>query len=89
MTTDDGQNGTCYTPCDCGVDVPSGEYLYDLRNASARAFIIEDLLGPTALGNPNISGLYLDDYWYVCVCVCVCLQEEEDCSCTFSNFPLV
>lgn len=61
--TGHGQNGTCWPqPCDCG-GVPVGEYLWDLRNASARAFLIEDLLGPTALGNPNISGLYLDDYW--------------------------
>ena len=59
---DDGQNGTCSRPCDSG-GVPTGEYLWDLRNKSARAFVLEDLLGPTCLGNTNISGLYLDDYW--------------------------
>jgi len=60
---DDGQNGTCFPlPCNAG-NVPSGEYLFDVRNASARGYIIEDLLGMTSLGNTNISGLYLDDYW--------------------------
>lgn len=61
-TIDDGQNGTCYAPCDCG-GVPTGEYLWDLRNSSAREYILENILGPTALGNANITGLYLDDYW--------------------------
>lgn len=60
---DDGQNGTCYPlPCDAG-NVPSGEYLFDFRNASARGYIIEDMLGPSCFGNDNVSGVYLDDYW--------------------------
>lgn len=59
---DDGQNGTCESPCDSG-GVPTGEYLWDLRNESARAFILADMLGSTAVGHPHVTGLYLDDYW--------------------------
>ena len=59
--SDDGQNGTCFTGCDAGAGVPSGEYLWDLRNASARAYVLENILGPTALGHPSITGLYLGE----------------------------
>jgi hypothetical protein len=59
---DDGQNGTCFAPCDCG-GVPVGEYLFDLRNNSAREFLLEHVLSSTALGHPSVTGLYLDDYW--------------------------
>ena len=52
-------DGSCPGPCDCG-GVPCGEYLWDHRNASLRTWIINDfLLGPTGLGNENISGFYL------------------------------
>ena len=49
--------------CDCGK-VPCGEYLWDPRNASLRSWLInEHILGPTGLGNPNVSGFYFDDCW--------------------------
>eukprot|EP00047_Mylnosiga_fluctuans_P008772 m.260071 g.260071 ORF g.260071 m.260071 type:complete len:421 (-) comp23253_c0_seq1:104-1366(-) len=56
-------DGNCPGPCDCG-SIPCGEYLWDLRNASLRDWLVKDfVLGPNALGNENVSGLYLDDYW--------------------------
>ena len=51
--------------CDCGAKNPCGEYLFDHRNGSAlREWIVNELiLGPTALGASEISGLFIDDYW--------------------------
>ena len=44
--------------------VPCGRYLYDHTNRSMRAWLInEHILGATAIGNPNISAIYLDDNW--------------------------
>lgn len=63
LIVDDGSNGTCTLSfCDSGGP-PTGEFLWDLRNASAREYMLENILGPTALGNDAITGLYLDDYW--------------------------
>ena len=60
-------DGVCPGPCDCGVH-PCGEYLFDYTNATTNGladFIVNDfVLGPTGLGNTNISGFYLDDEWY-------------------------
>jgi hypothetical protein len=57
-------DGSCTEVCDCGGVVPCGEYLWDHRNASLRTFLIEEfILGPTGLGNENVSGFYLDDGW--------------------------
>ena len=57
-------DGSCPGPCDCGVH-PCGEYLFDHTNASLADFVLDDvLLGPTGMGNENISGFYLDDEWY-------------------------
>jgi hypothetical protein len=47
------------------------EYLFDFRNANvsvngqtfAQWYIEEYMFGPTGLGNPNISGYYVDDDW--------------------------
>jgi hypothetical protein len=51
---------------DCGLGVECGEYLFDLRNESARAWLRGDyILSPTALGSPAIHGLYFDDAWSV------------------------
>jgi len=56
-------DGSCPGPCDCG-GVPCGEYLWDHRNASLREWLINDfILGPTGLGNANVSGFYFDDGW--------------------------
>ena len=54
-------DGNCPGPCDCGVN-PCGEYLFNyLSNTSGLAdFIVNDfILGPTGLGNANLSGFYL------------------------------
>lgn len=49
---------------DCGVGVECGEYLFDFRNDSLRAWMSGDyVLSNTALGNPNISGFFFDDSW--------------------------
>jgi len=39
--------------------------LWDLRNASAREWLVTFLLGPSFLGAPGgaISGMFLDDFW--------------------------
>eukprot|EP01052_Picozoa_sp_SAG31_P056474 SAG31_NODE_16189_length_719_cov_1.329032_1_plen_100_part_10 len=43
--------GKCKAACDCGK-LPCGRYLYDHRNATARAWIINELLlGKTGLGS--------------------------------------
>lgn len=52
-------DGSCVDLCDCG-GVPCGEYLWDHRNASLRAYLLNEfVLGPTGLGNENVSGFYL------------------------------
>jgi hypothetical protein len=73
-------DGNCKEPCDCGEGVPCGEYLWNHANGTMlRKWLIEEhALGPTGLGNPNISGgsvccfwsfssvpgFYVDDAWY-------------------------
>ena len=61
-------DGNCPAPaCDCGIH-PCGEYLFNYLNASKNGladFIVNEfILGPTLLGNKNLSGAYLDDEWY-------------------------
>jgi hypothetical protein len=50
--------------CDCGIH-PCGEYLFDHRNGTMlREWIINEIiLGSTAIGHPDIDGLFLDDFW--------------------------
>jgi len=57
-------DGSCPGPCDCGP-VPCGEYLWDHRAGTPlRDWMINEwLLGPTGLGNANVSGFYFDDGW--------------------------
>ena len=48
---------------DCG-GIPCAEYLFDHRNDSARAFIVDTFIGgPDAMGSPHIDGIFLDDFW--------------------------
>ena len=35
----------------------TGEYLWDHRNESLRQYLIDNVLGPTGLGDSNITGL--------------------------------
>ena len=57
-------DGNCPGPCDCGVH-PCGEYLFDHRNETLANWIIDDMfMGPTGMGNVNISGFYSDDEYY-------------------------
>mmetsp|Transcript_3192 Transcript_3192/g.6230 ORF Transcript_3192/g.6230 Transcript_3192/m.6230 type:complete len:443 (-) Transcript_3192:114-1442(-) len=56
--------GNCTDECDCG-GVPCGEYLFDHRNDSLRAYLVEQhIMGPDGIGNPLIDGVNLDDRWY-------------------------
>lgn len=58
--------GLCPGRCDCG-GVPCGEYLYDHVSGGEplRQFLVNDfIMGPLGMGNPNISGFYIDDQWY-------------------------
>lgn len=50
--------------CDCGMN-PCGEYLFDHRNGTMlRDWLIQEvILGETAVGNADIDGLFLDDFW--------------------------
>lgn len=50
--------------CDCGLQ-PCGEYLFDHRNGSMlREWLVnEHFLGASGLGNPSISGFFVDDFW--------------------------
>eukprot|EP00471_Norrisiella_sphaerica_P000396 CAMPEP_0184488090 /NCGR_PEP_ID=MMETSP0113_2-20130426/10521_1 /TAXON_ID=91329 /ORGANISM="Norrisiella sphaerica, Strain BC52" /LENGTH=420 /DNA_ID=CAMNT_0026870567 /DNA_START=299 /DNA_END=1561 /DNA_ORIENTATION=- len=50
--------------CDCGFH-PCGEYLFDHRNGSQlRQWIVDSLInGPAGLGDKNIDGFFIDDYW--------------------------
>lgn len=57
-------DGVCIKECDCGKK-PCGEYLFDHRNGSMLTdFLIkEHILGPNGVGNVNIDGLFIDDFW--------------------------
>ncbi len=65
-TADDpNPDGICAGYCDCGPDLPCGEYLFDHRNGTMlRTWLVQQyLLGSTAVGHPAIDGLFLDDFW--------------------------
>jgi hypothetical protein len=50
--------------CDCGC-VPCGYYVWDHRNASLRAWLVEYATGATSVEDPRIDGVFLDDNWAV------------------------
>ena len=58
-------DGDCPGPCDCGVH-PCGEYLYNYLSPvpGLEQHLTDFILGPTGLGNANLSGFYLDDEYY-------------------------
>jgi hypothetical protein len=57
-------DGKCDTSgCDCGPGLPCGEYLFDHRNDSLREWLVAQVISPTALGDPSIDGLFIDDFW--------------------------
>jgi len=44
--------------------LPRSRYIWDHRNRSLREFLVKEyVMGQTALGNPGIDGLFLDDDW--------------------------
>lgn len=57
--------GNCSAPCDCGPGLPCGEYIFNHANGSQlRSWLLDEyVMGPTGMGNPNVTGLYLDDGW--------------------------
>ena len=72
-------DGSCSSSgCDSGLN-PTGEYLFDHRNESVRAFIVDELInGPTGLGDPAISGFFIDDFW----CSDLLCEEDSTKCCT-------
>jgi len=62
-----GGDGKCppVGGCDCGKDLPCGEYLWDHRNGSQlRTWLIDHhIVSATALGNEAVDGMFIDDYW--------------------------
>lgn len=49
-------DGSCTELCDCG-GVPCGEFLFNHSAPGLRNFLVNEfVMGPTGLGNPNISG---------------------------------
>eukprot|EP00051_Salpingoeca_urceolata_P001440 m.41044 g.41044 ORF g.41044 m.41044 type:complete len:513 (+) comp11424_c0_seq1:48-1586(+) len=68
-----GPDGVCHNNtkppwglgCDCGAGVPCGEYLFDHRNESLTAWLTEQYMNGAdfGMGNPLVSGFYLDDRW--------------------------
>ena len=60
-----GSDGICNADgCDCGL-LPCGEYLFDYRNGTQlQDWIVNELiLGETAIGAPEVDGLFLDDFY--------------------------
>eukprot|EP01064_Diplonema_japonicum_P020338 TRINITY_DN295_c1_g1_i1.p1 TRINITY_DN295_c1_g1~~TRINITY_DN295_c1_g1_i1.p1 ORF type:complete len:427 (+),score=126.79 TRINITY_DN295_c1_g1_i1:46-1326(+) len=57
-------DGSCTDECDCGMN-PCGEYLWDHRNGTMlRDFLVNThIMGANGVGNPNVDGLFIDDYW--------------------------
>ena len=55
-------DGACVGTCDCG-SVPCGEYLWDHRNASLRAWLVSTLTGPYGVGSGVVDGFFIDDFW--------------------------
>lgn len=62
VPTDDdpSPDGSCANQCDCGVQ-PCGEYLFDHRNASLRAWLVDEMA--RTVSNASVDGLFIDDYW--------------------------
>ena len=59
-------DGSCPdAPCDCGVGIPCGEYVFDHRNGSMLAeWLTSEYIGGSAgMQDPNIDGFMLDDAW--------------------------
>jgi hypothetical protein len=51
---------SCKRSCDCGT-VPCGEYVFDHRNKSLQDWLVNTYIGgPEGIGNPNISGIFID-----------------------------
>ena len=62
--SDPNPDGSCDGYCDCGTQ-PCGEYLWDHRNGTMlRDFLLnEHIGGKNGLGNQNINGFFIDDFW--------------------------
>jgi hypothetical protein len=61
------KKGWCSPPgCNYGGELPGGEYYFDFRNASLRAWYVSTYLGDgdgNGLRNANVDGFFLDDRW--------------------------
>ncbi len=60
-------DGTCSKTCDCGQDLPCGEYYFDHRNGTMlREWLIEEVVLGALIADDKgliVDGLFLDDYW--------------------------
>jgi len=69
VPTDDVPNpdGSCDPEFGCNVgDQPCGEYLFDHRNGTQLTdWLIENHITnvESGIGNPNIDGMFMDDFW--------------------------
>ena len=57
-----GNDCACDGACSCG-EIPCGEYLFDHRNASLRAWLADVYTSALAVDLPAISGIFVDDGW--------------------------
>jgi len=61
-------DGACDDFCDCGPNLPCGEYYFDHRNGTMlREWLVKEVvMGALITDNNNqfiVDGLFLDDYW--------------------------
>ena len=58
------QSGSCDAPCDCGPNIPCGWYLFNHSHPDCRAWLVSEfMMGRTAMGDPNVHGVFIDDVW--------------------------
>ena len=60
-------DGACSKTCDCGQDLPCGEYYFDHRNGTMlREWLTEEVIMGALIDDHEgliVDGLFLDDYW--------------------------
>jgi hypothetical protein len=56
-------DGSCVDECDCGINIPCGEYIFDHRNGTMlREFLVNEYV-MSSLGHFHVDGVFLDDEW--------------------------
>ena len=66
-TSNPNPDGKCpSTGCDCGPNLPCGEYVFDHSNGTMlREWLINEVIlnAETSVGNGIIDGMFIDDFW--------------------------